>query len=574
MGPIENLRDGTSTRKRILRSGRTPLSKAFVVYTAAGLTAISFGLGNGQCPTLRAAHRVTTAAAAASPVTTRPLSGRDARRTAATVPRLSRLADIFRAARDLGASRSARSSSDGPPPVPQPEEPPTAPLPANPPPAQPLAISGVDVSVSPFDARVSWATNFAATGQEAYEIGGTPAIWAPPAQADLAHETDFVNLRPSTDYTLWLRATDEWGRAATIDVQVRTSSDTGQTDDYTSASEGAILVNGRRVFPLALWDVCPSDVSRRINDGINLFMGDGCGDEPALLTRLHGRAFAVTDAANGLRDVPGLIGWYYPDELDGRLASRPSNEDIDQLAVDPPGGLLSFLTLTNHFYSGADPLPIGRDLYPQLASLANVLGFDLYPLQNWCRTDRFDAVYKAQVELEALGGGKPTYQWIEARQMDCQAGSLDPTPASVKAETWLAIAGGADGIGYFPNNWRDDVGFQIRDLNSTITELAPALLSPKQDVQSNQDVVKAGARVLNGAVYVIAVNSGRAPVQASIHVSGLGGRTLDVLGEERQLKASDDDLITDGFDPLTVHIYVAAPLGWNVESTTPRTVRR
>jgi hypothetical protein len=230
--------------------------------------------------------------------------------------------------------------------------------------------------------------------------------------------------------------------------------------------------------------------------------------------------------------------------------------------------------LTNHFYSGADPLPLGRDLYPQLAALANVLGFDLYPLQNWCRTDRFDAVYNAQLELQALAGGKPTYQWIEARQMDCDAGSLDPTPASVRAETWLAIAGGADGIGYFPNNWRDDVGAEIRDLNSTITELAPALLSSKQDAQSSQDVVKVGARALNGAVYVIAVNSSRSPVEASIHVSGLGGRMVDVLGEQRQLKTSDDDLITDGFDPLAVHIYVAAPPGWDMESTTTLAVRR
>lgn len=569
MGPIENLRHGTPSRKRILRSGRATLSKVLVVYTAAGLSVISIGLGIGQCPILRGAHRVTTASV--GPATKPSLSARGGRSPVATLPQVSRSADIFRAARGLAANRAARSSGGGsPPPGPEPEEPPeNAPPPANPSPAEPLAISGVDVSVSPFDARVSWATNFATTGQEAYDIDGTPTIWAPPVQADLAHETDFVNLRPSTDYTLRLRATDEWGRVAMTDVQVRTPSDSGQTDDFTSASEGAILVNGQRVFPLALWDVCPYDVSRRINDGINLFMGDGCGNEGALLTRLRGRAFAVTDAANGLRDVPGLIGWYYPDELDGRLASRPSDEDIKELAVDPPGGLLSFLTLTNHFYSGADPLPIGRDLYPQLTSLANVLGFDLYPLQNWCRTDRFDAVYKAQLELEALAGDKPTYQWIEARQMDCDAGSLDPTPASVKAETWLAIAGGADGIGYFPNNWRDDIGAQIRDLNSTITELAPALLSPKQDVQSNQDAVKVGARTLNGAVYVIAVNSSRAPVEASIHVSGLGGRTLDVLGEERQLKASDDDLITDGFDPLTVHIYVAAPLGWTVESTTP-----
>jgi hypothetical protein len=310
-------------------------------------------------------------------------------------------------------------------------------------------------------------------------------------------------------------------------------------------------------------------VSRRIDDGINLFMGDGCGNERALLARLRGETFAVTDAANGLGARPGLIGWYYPDELDGRLQDEPSTAELSQMAVDPPPGLLTFLTLTNHFYSGAEPLSFGRDLYPHLAGLANVLGFDLYPLQNWCRIDRFDAVYRAQRELETLAGGRPTYQWIEARQMDCPSGALDPSPATVRAETWLAIAAGAEGIGYFPNNWHNDIGDEIRDLNARITELAPALLGEIQTVESSVDAVKVGARMLNGALYIIAVNSSSEPVEALIHVPALAGRAVGVLDEARQLAASDNAVFSDSFGPLAVHVYVAAPAGWDTTPTTP-----
>src|SRR5439155_16021388 len=164
-----------------------------------------------------------------------------------------------------------------------------------------------------------------------------------------------------------------------------------------------------------LWDVCPSAVSQSLDDGINLFMGDGCGNERALVSRLRGRTFAVTDSANRLTDMSGVIGWAYPDELDARLPSAPSEADAKRMTVDSPG-LLSFLTLTNHFYTGADHLLLVRAIYPQLIALANVVGFYLYPLQNWCRDDRFDAVYRAQRELELLAQGKPTYQWIEVRQ--------------------------------------------------------------------------------------------------------------------------------------------------------------
>ena len=36
-----------------------------------------------------------------------------------------------------------------------------------------------------------------------------------------------------------------------------------------------------------------------------------------------------------------------------------------------------------------------------------------------------------------------------------------PTPAVVHAETWLAIAGGARGIGYFPDWWLPGLGVAV-----------------------------------------------------------------------------------------------------------------
>jgi hypothetical protein len=70
--------------------------------------------------------------------------------------------------------------------------------------------------------------------------------------------------------------------------------------------------------------------------------------------------------------------------------------------------------------------------------------------------------------------------------------------------------------------------------------------------------VIAAARVLNGALYVIAVNPTRRTVHAEIHAPGLAGRTVSVLGEGRMVGAAGDSL-EDDYAPLAVHLYIAAP---------------
>jgi hypothetical protein len=551
--------------RRRLHPARPGLPEvSLILYATLSLSAISLVLEpvKDKSTTLHLAHSVTTDAARQSQTPLLSLrTGKNMRRS----PKLHRRSPVRHKIRSAQTPKANSPTPQAPVPAARYEM-----LAADPPPAELLKITGLYVSVSSSTARVSWLTNFPATSQGAYAVGETPTLWtSPDPVAVVAHQTTFASLTASTDYTVWVEATDDWGRTADTEVHVRTPPDESQTIGSVSTSGGAIRVNDKPFFPLVLWDVCPSAVSRRINDGINLFMGDGCGNERALLARLRGETFAVTDAANGLPSAPGLIGWYYPDELDGRLQAAPSNAELGGLALNPPPGLITFLTLTNHFYSGADPPPLGRAIYPGLAGLANVLGFDLYPLQNWCRTDRLDAVYRAQRELDVLAGGRPTYQWIEARQMDCPAGALDPTPATVNAETWLAIAGGAEGIGYFPNNWRDEIGAEIRELNARIRALAPALLGEAQDVETNLDAIKVGARTLNGAIYIVAVNSSSVQVDASIHAAGLAGRAVGVLDEGRQLAVSDADMFTDTFGPLGVHIYVAAPSGWNTAPASP-----
>ena len=200
-------------------------------------------------------------------------------------------------------------------------------------------------------------------------------------------------------------------------------------------------------------------------------------------------------------------------------------------------------------------------MYPGLIARAEMIGFNLYPLQIWCRRGTLHAVYEAQRELAALARGKPTYQWIEAGPMSVCAG-LDPSPAIVRAETWLAIAGGARGIGWFPDQWTVPIREEIGRLSQEIVSLSSALLGEEDDVVvSPPDTpVRAGVRVSNGAVYVIAVNSWIHPAKVRLRVPNLRAATVRVFGENRTL-AVRNGTIVDSLRGLRVRIYIAPPRG-------------
>src|SRR5256885_2313236 len=95
--------------------------------------------------------------------------------------------------------------------------------------------------------------------------------------------------------------------------------------------------------------------------------------------------------------------------------------------------------------------------------------------------------------------------------MDCSGDpALDPNPETVRAETWLAIAGGAHGMGYFRKGGGPEVGAEITREKLEIETLVPALTAPALPAGAEGDIVRVGAREHNGAIYVIAVNASRA----------------------------------------------------------------
>jgi hypothetical protein len=412
-------------------------------------------------------------------------------------------------------------------------------------------------SVGPFSALVRFTVDRAARVVVEYGTGVDTQVW-----------TKAVSVRPGTRGSLRLTALEP---ATTYRFRVlaaagtaRGSAQGGLTTPAMPTSvrgrtiRDALVVNGQRFFPRMVWHQCPYAYPVSLAAGINAFMGTGCVSPQAQLRHLAGRALSIIDIAKRNVTGPGIVGWHHLDEADEHVGSPAG---IPRVPSSRETGRVPFLTLTNHFYGGSSPLPgVGPEMYTGLIDRAEMVGFDLYPLQIWCRKDRFHDLFEAQRELVALAAGKPTFQWVEAGPMN-QCFGLDPSPALVRAETWLAIAGGARGIGFFPDQWRPDVRAEVRRLSTEIASLSAALLAPAGVATvAEPSPIRVGVRRWNGATYVIAVNPTFARVGATITVPGLGTRGLRVYGTGRWITARNG-VLSDRFRGLEARIYVAPPAG-------------
>ena len=424
-------------------------------------------------------------------------------------------------------------------------------------PSPPVSTTPIDItdvhttSLTAFSARIEWQTSEPVTSEVAYGLD-SPTLWSAADTPSVDHLAVVDGLTFNTTYHLWVQAQASDGRSASSPFLLTTPPLSGPVTGSTANS--AILANGQVLFPTMVWAACPDQYSGELAAGIDLFMGKDCGSAEKQLGDLGNRGFLVTNAQD--QAAPGAIGTFLPDEWDTFLPNNLSADTARGLVPNNGGGP-RFLTLTNHFYSHAEPLPQGRGMYPALIQTADVLGFDLYPLQNWCRYDDFGHVFESQRELTHLAAGKPTFQWIEARGMDCHDPTLNPTAETVHAETWLAIAGGAHAMGYFPKDFGPGIGAQIAADKRQIETLVSALLEPELEAGATSPV-KVGAREHNGAIYVIAVNASRTTATSTITVPSLGTRPLTSLDGTSTVTPAAG-AFSDTFAPLSVHVYIAAP---------------
>ena len=147
---------------------------------------------------------------------------------------------------------------------------------APPPPPEPLTITETQiVATSSSSVQVAFRTNLPAQTRVSYGID-TPVIWSEASTTDtLDHRATITGLAFSTTYQIWLHTIDEYGQTQAAALTVTTAPMGDQTIATTSGSK--ILLDGESFFPIAVWGQCSDGLGSSVADGINLFMGDGCG---------------------------------------------------------------------------------------------------------------------------------------------------------------------------------------------------------------------------------------------------------------------------------------------------------
>jgi hypothetical protein len=357
---------------------------------------------------------------------------------------------------------------------------------------------------------------------------------------------------------------------ATIGVSVRAQA-AGDTQAL-SAQAGTLRLNGKAFFPILTWAQCAADVPENLAVGVTVFMGDSCDDTAALAAAIGGRAYLVPSVAlrgdQPTATLPRVIGWHQPDE--------PDANGVDAAALpapEPLSGRLTFLTVTAHFAKDQRWLTTQHPAawWRAYAQRADVLGFDLYPLSHLCRQSKLGirSVFDEQRDLVRLAAGRPTFQWIEASAIDGTCGADPVSPAALRAEVFLAIAGGANGIGYFTHAWADGpwVRFAVSDA------LRAAMTATDADLQALATVLQGpdGARFVRGKggilvgarragrhLLVVAVNPRATTVRGRVDFRRYAAGSVVAWNEQRTLRLVRGGF-ADAFAPLQVHLYDVAP---------------
>jgi hypothetical protein len=345
-------------------------------------------------------------------------------------------------------------------------------------------------------------------------------------------------------------------------------------------------------FPIAVWLQSPSNARAYADIGINTFVGLYQGPTDAQLTVLADAGMpALCDQAgvwaSHLSD-PTIRGWTQQDEPDN---AQPDGDGGYGPCIDPSviQGIYAtfrandptrpvYLNLGQGVawqqWIGRGSACAGRlDMYPQYEQGADIVSFDIYPLNETDPSVKGD-LWLVSVGVDRLRQGtsytKPVWNWIETTGIDDPADT--PTPAQIRAEVWMSLVHGSAGIGYFAHIFSPSfieagllslptVKAGVKSINAEIASLAPVLNTPSignaAAVASQNAAVPVDIMVKRqgGALYVFAVAMRPGATQATFTLRGVAGGTATVLGESRTIPVVGG-VFSDAFAAdYTVHLY-------------------
>jgi hypothetical protein len=249
----------------------------------------------------------------------------------------------------------------------------------------------------------------------------------------------------------------------------------------------------------------------------------------------------------------------------------------------------------NSWYGRGNRTNKPRD-YRKYSKWADMVSFDCYPMNENRLFEAGGIDYKIRFNTEiansiwyiangidnlreATDYSKPVWVWLECTNMHSLA-QFDLQAYHIKAEAWMALIHGANGIGYFCHDLQPNLvqgGVlqakyssylqAISDNNALITANAPILNTQTVSNAATVSTDSVGKPVdimvkrVGSFTYIYAVSMRPGTPKATFALRDfVGTSSVEVLGENRTITAKEG-VFQDTFTDYGVHIYKVATSG-------------
>jgi hypothetical protein len=356
-------------------------------------------------------------------------------------------------------------------------------------------------------------------------------------------------------------------------------------------------------FPIAVWLQDPRNAPKYQALGVNLYVGLWKGPTAEQIAELKRHGMPVICGQNGYAlehfDEKTIVGWMHGDEPDnaqslGRgkgygppIPPAKIVEDYRRIkATDPTRPV--FLNLGQGVawdgWHGRGVRTNHPEDYPEYVRGGDIISFDIYPAVHDKPAVAGKLWYVARgVDRLRRWTGEEQVVWNCIECTHIGNPNMKPTPQQVKAEVWMSIVHGSQGIVYFCHQFQprfieaglladEEMARAVGAINREIHSLAavinsPALPDAASVTVSPPDVSTDMAQLLRphgiaiaakkheGTFYLFAVRMEASAARGTFELKGLADEvTVHVIGENRTIRAPKGRF-EDDFGPYAVHLY-------------------
>ncbi|MGO9115440.1 MAG: hypothetical protein ACLP9L_40025 [Thermoguttaceae bacterium] len=358
-------------------------------------------------------------------------------------------------------------------------------------------------------------------------------------------------------------------------------------------------------FPIAVWLQDPRNAPKYQALGINLYVALWQGPTAEQIAELkrYGMPVICDQNSYALKHLGErtIVGWMHGDEPDN-AQSLPNGKGYGP-PISPEKILRDYQKIRANDPSRPVMLNLGqgvawdgwygRDVrtnhpedYAEYVRGGDIISFDIYPAvhDNPAVAGKLWYVARGVERLRGWAGKRIVWDCIECTRIS--NAKAKPTPQQVKAEVWISIIHGSQGLIYFCHQFQPrfieaglladkEMAGAVGVINREVQGLAevingPSLAEAATVTVSPSDVSPDMARLLGaqgiaacvkkhqGTTYLFAVRMEASPAKGKFQVTDISDKaTVRVIGEDRTIRLQDGRF-EDHFAPYAVHLYQIA----------------